>query len=205
MDASQSMDLNQSMDISQRQIGGRKSNKRVTISKLQARLADISSLTKTEVNAILAHPVFASTPAHSTDDEQVPVQHEETENANKRISRMKWEDRLLAFNEARRAAAGISSGDAQQSMFKSMDSSLIDLDHNGTQAMLKLIMGQINFYEMLYAVCERKTGKKLPADNFACREVRIRMGVSGAEQPCIRCMCLHVGLHAPTNVCASVF
>ena len=113
---------------------------------------------------------------------------------------MQWEDGLLAFNEARRTAAGISSGDGQHSMFKSMDASLIDLDDKGTQAMLKLIMGQLNFHEMLYAVCERKTGKKLPADNFACREVRIRMGVSESQpvlnnHPCAACAC-KVGLCA---------
>ena len=44
-------------------------------------------------------------------------------------------------------------------MFKSMDATLtdiIDLEDEGTHAMLKLLMGQVNFYEMLYAVCERK-------------------------------------------------
>lgn len=47
----------------------------------------------------------------------------------------------------------------------------------GSEAMLKLITGQLHFHEVLYAICERKAGKPLPNTNFACKETRIKMGV----------------------------
>ena len=47
----------------------------------------------------------------------------------------------------------------------------------GSEAMLKLITGQLQFHEVLYAICERKAGKPLPNTNFACKETRIKMGV----------------------------
>ena len=42
---------------------------------------------------------------------------------------------------------------------------------------MTLIMGQVNFHEVLYAVCERKTGKPLPDTNEACKQARIKVGV----------------------------
>ena len=50
-------------------------------------------------------------------------------------------------------------------------------DGRANEAMMKLIMGQVNFHEVLYAVCERKTGKPLPNTNEACTAAKIKVGV----------------------------
>ena len=73
------------------------------------------------------------------------------------VDRQEFESGLTKLNEAR-LAGNIPEGRANESM-------------------LKLIMGQLQFHEVLYSICERKTGKPLPNTNYACREARIKMGV----------------------------
>eukprot|EP01043_Picozoa_sp_COSAG02_P013628 COSAG02_NODE_549_length_20461_cov_11.385866_3_plen_337_part_00 len=142
---------------------------RLRTDKLYARLALISSLTKKEVTAMVSSPYFGGTGGsmvNTADAEQVIADISQVATAaSKQLTKTELTDGLMRFNDARVAAD---------------DKLELAEDKPGgqaNQAMRTLVTGELNFYEVLYAICERKAGKKLPADNFACREARIRMGV----------------------------
>jgi hypothetical protein len=133
---------------------------RLRTDKLYSRLALISSLTKKEVTAMVSSQHFAANGGGEAS--QVL---EVTTAASKQLTQAEFIEGLMKFNDARVAADD------------KLDLAEDQPGGQANQAMRTLVMGQLNFFEVLYAICERKAGKKLPADNFACREARIMMGV----------------------------
>jgi hypothetical protein len=122
----------------------------LTADRLHERLRSISGLTRGEVGAMVR-----LLDGDIADDEQ--AQHAAAEQGDGQIDRQEFEAGLLKLNEAR-LAGDVPAGRANE-------------------AMMTLIMGQVNFHEVLYSVCERKTGKPLPNTNEACRQARIKVGI----------------------------
>lgn len=122
----------------------------LTADKLYERLRSISGLTRGDVGAMVR-----LLDGDIADDEQ--ARHAAAERGDGQINRQEFEAGLLKLNEARLA------GDTPAG--------------RANEAMMALMMGQVNFHEVLYAVCERKTGKPLPDTNEACKQARIKVGI----------------------------
>ena len=122
----------------------------LTADKLHERLQSISGLTRAEVGDIVR-----LLDGGIADDER--AQQATVQAGDGQIGRQELESGLQKLNEARLAGA-VPAGRANE-------------------ALMKLIMGQLNFHEVLYAVCERKAGKPLPNTNEACKGARIKVGL----------------------------
>jgi hypothetical protein len=122
----------------------------LTIKKLHEKLQDISGLTEAEVGAIVR--LLDADSAGGAEVDLAAI-----DQGDGQIDRNELESGLKQLNEAR-VAGNVPEGRAYE-------------------AMMKLIMGQLNFHEVLYAFCERKTGKPLPNTNAACKAARIKVGV----------------------------
>ena len=157
-------------DLGKRDSQTEESVPRISVIKLTARLATVSGLTKKEVQFILGSPYFNE----GTTAKELAVSKIEW------VTKKEWDAGVSNFNEAQSASRSVSADGGQVTRTASTDESMDEGDRLGTQSLAKLITGQVSFYELLYAVCDRKAGKKLPNNNHACREVRIRMGVSFA-------------------------
>ena len=123
--------------------------------RLYARLHEISGVSKSEVKAIVR---LLDGNAKSVDEEV--AEEEDDDEGDGDLSRSEFEGGLTWINKLR------LDGTASK-----------QLESRGGKAVLKLLAGELNFYEVLFAICERKTGKPLPNANFACREAKISLGV----------------------------
>jgi Ca2+-binding EF-hand superfamily protein len=122
---------------------------------LYGRLHEISGLTKKEVKAMVR--LLDSDSDVTEVDEEDDDDDDEGDGA---ISRQEFESGLTQLNESR-----------------ILGTTTAELESRGGKAIVKLLLGEINFYEVLFAICERKTGKPLPNTNFACVEAKKMIGV----------------------------
>ena len=122
----------------------------LTADRLHERLQSISGLTRAEVGDIVR-----LLDSGIADDEH--ARQATAEAGDGQVNREELDSGLQKLNEARLAGA-VPAGRANE-------------------AMMKLIMGQLNFHEVLYAVCERKAGKPLPNTNEACKAARSKVGL----------------------------
>ena len=132
--------------------GSNESELSLSAKKLHQQLSEISGLSKREVRRIVR-----MLDASSDDDDDGDDGADDDEEGDGGLDKDEFESGLITLNE-QRLAGNVPEG-------------------RPNEAMMKLIMGQLNFYEVLFAVCERKTGKPLPNTNFACREAKISVGV----------------------------
>jgi hypothetical protein len=123
---------------------------------LYGRLHEISGLTKKEVKAMV-RLLDSDSDVTEVDEEDDDDDDDEGDGA---ISRQEFESGLTQLNESR-----------------ILGTTTAELESRGGKAIVKLLLGQINFYEVLFAICERKTGKPLPNTNFACVEAKKMIGV----------------------------
>jgi hypothetical protein len=120
--------------------------------RLYTRLHEISGLSKRDVKAMVR--LLDGNVEDQADDD------DDDDDGDGAVSREEFESGLTRINQLR-----LDSNESQE------------LESRGSKAILRLLGGELNFYETLFAICERKTGKPLPNTNFACRQAKIALGV----------------------------